>query len=1409
MTLLRHLRRAGWVALLGWAVLVAGMTQVRGEAPPNGQAAPSPARDAAPAAQRLLWLTSDITTAARTAALARLARAAGWSLVHIDYPLGGPAELSPVQAAALQQALRTASMVWVDAPHASVEARMHKLVGPTLQAWASSAPQRLVWVPAGEPQVDDAAWQTQPVTARMAAYLQAGGDRNLGPALQLARAVVAGQAIPALPSPQTWPARGLYHPDAPDLLADAAAWEAWRAAQADRAIRPAVALLVHRHHFVNGSTAWIDAWLRRFERQGLAAYAVFGQQLNAASLQALLELPARHGTSTGRAHPAVLVLHQLVPQAASLQPLWARWGVPVLATQPYRKADEAAWADDATGLPLSDVPFYLAQPEAAGAIDPVLTVAHGMEGQPGEGPQLIVRQADAVAAKARRLVALQTLPAPDKRVAAMVYNYPPGGTNFGASFLNVPRSLEEVSGALAQAGYRTQRLPEARWISGLQPLLGAYYPGADLHALLASGQAAALPLAVYQHYFDQLPGEVQRRMTAHWGAPAQSRYVVDWQGEPVFVVPRLQVGHLAVLPQPPREETLHRGQNPFMHKSKAPLSHHYLAVYLWAQREADVLVHFGTHGTQEWAPGKARALDVYDDALLPLGDLPVVYPYIVDNLGEALTAKRRGRAVLVSHRTPTLSPASFNARMGRMHEVMHEWETVDEGPTRRALERQLLAHFVEHQLHRDLGWSAERIAGDFAGFLDVLHPYLDQLAQSSQPQGLAVFGRVPPPAQRQQTILQALRKPLIDALGEDIDEAFLIRYDAVANARPARWLEVALQDAEAASRLDLRPPLPAAPGAAAPEGGLVRADDFVPNRAARKPIDTPTLRALAERAQALDRLLSTEGEIPGLLAALDGRYLPAAYGGDPIRNPDSLPTGRNLTGLDASRLPTRQAYAVAQQLFKDWLADYTARHGGRAPARLVLSLWAGETLRHQGVMEAQALVALGMRPVWDASGRPVRVEAIPAAELGRPRVDVLLSVTGSYRDQFPALMALIDRAVEGAAVAEPGNAVARHTEEVAAELRRSGLPRAQAAQLARVRAFGNAAGDYGTGLADAVQSDGLRAQDARLGEMFLHRMSQPYLDGAPLAGAQAGASDGAAVRALSAHLRRSDAALMSRSSHLYAMVSSDDPFQYLGGLSAAARAAGRKEGLELHVSQLQDGGEATTQSAQRAIALEMQSRYLHPGWLQAQQAEGYAGTLQVLRAVQFAWGWQAVEPGTVRSDHWQSFYDVLVQDKHRLGVPAWLREHPQAYAQTLERLVQAQQQGYWQADAATRAQLAGLYRELTRAAPLAAELPSVRRWVERGGESVRASTNLAGLVAAALDQVVQPPQQRAPQAVPGAMPLAAPRGVLLERQPDVQPADTSAVERLVRSLAVLGMLAVVAAGAAFQARRAPSFPVTA
>jgi cobaltochelatase CobN len=266
------------------------------------------------------------------------------------------------------------------------------------------------------------------------------------------------------------------------------------------------------------------------------------------------------------------------------------------------------------------------------------------------------------------------------------------------------------------------------------------------------------------------------------------------------------------------------------------------------------------------------------------------------------------------------------------------------------------------------------------------------------------------------------------------------------------------------------------------------------------------------------------------------------------------------------------------------------------------------------------------------------------------------------------------------------------------------------------------------------------------------------------------------------------------------MVTSDDPFQYLGGLAAAARSAGKTEALGLYVNQLQDASEVHTQSAATSIALEMQSRYLHPGWLQAQKAEGYSGTLQVLKALQFAWGWQVTAPDTVRPDHWQNFYEVLVQDKHKLGLPQWLRTHPQAYAQSLERLVQAQRMGYWQPDAATQKQLAQLYKDLTREAPLPGEMGAVRHWVAQ--------------------QLNEPTPAEVPQAAPSPRPAPAPiqkpatkpveptpapqlEGLLLQRQPDNPKPELDVSQELARALAAVLIALLVVGGASWQALRKP------
>ncbi|MEM9383340.1 MAG: cobaltochelatase subunit CobN, partial [Planctomycetota bacterium] len=790
--------------------------------------------------------------------------------------------------------------------------------------------------------------------------------------------------------------------------------------------------------------------------------------------------------------------------------------------------------------------------------------------------------------------------------------------------------------------------------AGVQRSLRALYEPSLLAQQYVDGDADLLPLETYLEWFRDLPEAARQRIVEYWGSPESTAVRVPGTGEVGFVVPHLRAGCVRILPQPLRfgvtagvPAELRRAR--INHGSGVPLSHAYLATYLLARETWGVhaLVHFGTHGTVEWAQGKKRGLAVHDDPYLALGAVPNLYPYIMDNLGEATTAKRRGRGVMLSHMPPMSTPAGFRPGLHAMHDVMHDWELANEGLVKAEMESELVESFVEHGLDHDLGWTAEEIAADFHRFIEELHPFLDDIAQSAQPQGLAVFGGVPSEEERFGMVMQILRKELIDALGEDIDEVFLLDAEKVKNSRPGRWLRLALRDPAAASTLDLR------------KTDALDAEKHtsVPNRAEGKELDPVRLLRLAQRAQELEAALSENAELDGLLRALDGAHVPSAYGGDPVRNPESLPTGRNLYGFDPTRVPTPQAWAVGRGVIEEWLGRQREEAGGSYPEQIAFSLWAGETMRHQGVMEAQVFALLGVRPLWSSAGRVTGLELIPDEELGRPRIDALLSVTGSYRDQFPHLVRWMDEAVTmvvehggDARASASRNFVAEHVGVLEGDLVRAGVDSSEAGRRASLRVFSSEPGVYGTGLNYAVNASDLWESQARSGgdpemaALFLRRMGHAYGDGI----------DGEAASDLfEHHLARVDAAFLSRSSNTYGVLTSDDPFAYFGGLALAARASGG-DGPRLYVQNLRDESEAIVDSAASAIAKEMQTRYLHPQWIRAQMDEGYSGTLQVLKAVQFMWGWEVMDPSTVRPDQWQSVVDVYVTDRYDLGTREWM-----------------------------------------------------------------------------------------------------------------------------------------------------------
>ncbi len=1098
-------------------------------------------------------------------------------------------------------------------------------------------------------------WRGLPdaLARRLHAYYVNGSRVNYDGFLKTVAAHLAGKEPAGIAPPLIFPKSAVYHPQAPGkVFADPADYLRWKGVNLERK-PPMVGIALHQAYLAAEQTAFIDDLIARIEAGGALALPFYGP---------VMEPLAPIVKSHGKLLPDLIINTQIVLNPEGRKREFEALGIPVIQATPYRKGDAADWAADPQGVQLMDVPFYLAQGEYAGIADAMVAAATR---KGDEQVIAIPEQAQAVVNKALALVRLQRAPNAEKRLAVFFWNYPPGEKNLSASYLNLPKSLAATLAALREAGYATQPQDDEVLIATLQRLLAPFYRDNALEGLLRDGLAELLPVADYRAWLARQPQAVQRAMDERWGAPERSSMVLKRDGQAYFVVPRAKFGNIVILPQPPRGEKWEDKEKALYHSTKAGPSHFYLAAYLWARQghRADALVHYGTHGSQEWLPGKERGLAVSDYPLLAVGDVPVVYPYIVDNIGEALQAKRRGRAVTITHQTPPFAPAGLHDALVRMHDLLHSWLGQDAGAVKDKLAADLLRAAREQRVERDMGWDDKRIAKEFPAFVDALHDHLHELAQTAQPLGLHTFGSAPAERHRLGTVLLMLGKgfwELAAAPGDEIDEIFVGDYQKLADAAPYKFLKRYTVD-----------------GAPLAE------------------VKDAKLAALLERGRAYYAALSADNEMAAFLAALAGRHIPTSYGGDPIKNPEALPTGRNLYGFDPSRVPTQQAWAAGKEAIDALLAAHR-KAKGQLPKKLAFSLWSVETMRHQGILEAQALWALGVEPVWDAGGRVVDVKLVPRAQLGRPRVDVVLSATGLYRDHFPNAMRQLAKAAQLAAEAqEADNPVATHTREIAARLARAGVPEAERLTAAQTRIFSSESGRYGTGLDDAALATdtwkGKDEGDKKLADLYLARMQFAY-----------GPDEktwGQASKKLNLYaeaLRGTEGAVLSRSSNLYGMLTTDDPFQYLGGLSLAVRRLDGKA-PELYISNLREaGGGGKVESAATFLAKELATRNFHPGYVKGLMAEGYAGTLQVLDSVNNFWGWQAVAREVVRDDQWQEFVDVYVRDKHRLGLKDWFeKENPHALAQSIERMLEAARKGYWQADPATLKELKQRWRDIS------------------------------------------------------------------------------------------------------------------
>ncbi len=1065
-------------------------------------------------------------------------------------------------------------------------------------------------------------------------YWRYGGITNMTRLLQTSSARYLGGGGDQLP-PEPTPDDGYYHPASPTLFTTTADYKRWY--QSSGLAKPGAprVLLDFADGWRLGMNDATNAVIRAFEHGGFNAAAIFGT-----AQAAPFAIEYRPDILISRKHGRWWLGEQ------GVEVLEEQIDVPVLRGLSLLFTGESFSDYQQTRAGIRDAGLIMGAmvPELDGAIQPTLiegldSVWYGRRYEAFRDERI-----DLLVERARRWVRLRQRKNSEKKIA-VVYVSGIGKGRITAAGLNVPRSMLRFLSELRDAGYALDRLPSSE-SDLLDELLEkgrnvSFGRPRDLRQLADQDGVLRLPVAGYERWFDDLPAAMRAEVTEAFGPPPGDLMVTTKDGEPVFVIPKLDLGNVIVLPQPVRGA---RMDAKLQHNDRVPPPHQYLAVYWWLRDvwEADAIVNYGTHGTHEFLPGRplGQLADDWSDRII--GALPNLYVYVMDNVGEALIAKRRGVAVTVSHQIPPVDSAELRNETPEVDELyrsIQQFLSAQDGPLRESLRERIRTAAAELGFDRDLDsdWSTVPPRDED---VEALGRHIHLIDEDRIPVGLHVHGQPSTPDELAPMVAAMLGRPFLESFGCQGPEDPLECSEESRN-RAARTVRSALSGAEPPASMDQVE------------------KDF-------------------ERIQ--QAFAKTPEEIAHTLDALSGRYVPPGGGGDPLRNPQALPTGRNLYGINPAEVPTRAAWELGVALAEEQLEAERERLG-RWPRKIGFTLWNTELIRQHGTDLAHVMHLLGVRPVWDHRDVVEDVELVPASELGRPRVDVLIQAASLFRDTFPDRMRLLDKAVRLAAVADDGeNYVAEHVAEAERVLKSAGLSVRDARALAPARVFSNSAGGYGTGLVATIERSGSYSDSEGLTEAYISRTGAVYTEGLEW---------GRPVpEAYRAHLRHTDAVTLSRSTNVVGALTLDHYFEYLGGMTMAVRDTTGTE-PETYLADVRDPDRARVEPARQALARGLRGKFWNPKWIRELQAEGFSGAVEMAQTATNLFGWQVTKPEVIGSGAWDRVHAVYVEDSLELGLPEWLdRENPFAFQEIAAVLLEAARKGFWDASAAVEERLA-------------------------------------------------------------------------------------------------------------------------
>ena len=1042
--------------------------------------------------------------------------------------------------------------------------------------------------------------------------------------------------------PVSRPVYGIYHPYAPEIFTNTTDYLSWydSAGRYDRS-NPTVGIITTSYKRMERDSALLDALIESFESRNANVVVSTYAYKDPDSIEYLVENGEPVVDSViiiSRGSP--LHYKNASKGIADLQ----RLNVTVLnGIRLFYSMSQEEWEAGPHGIPPIQT-YQVAIAELDGIIEPIVISGKAIDPVTEiEYNKPIDYQIDWLTDRTISWTRLHRMNNSDKNIVIPYYSAGGGKANVGSDidyYLDTQASLTNLLAAMADRGYDlgSEPLPNKTGLTDLMmhqgSNFGTWAPGA-LDKRVDQGNVILVPKSEYLTWFGELPDDEQSEMTERWGPPPGEIMVWTNNTDEYLVIPKIQFGNVLLAPDPTWGWL--QNESVMYHNGSVPPTHQCLAFYLWLNKEFDADAIFAIFTGIGMMPGKECGLSAHDWGATLLQDMPLIHVLPMD--AEGIFDRRRANMLIVDFMTPTIVPSGLYGNLSTLQQKISLYNQAVSEPVKEKYKNNIIAECQNLSLDRDMRVDLNVTGSndtEFEGFLVRLSSYLQELKTEYMPYGPHTLSE-PPAGDSLVALVEAM-------LGDE----FTNNVSAINSSNGITTMlltEVLLNGSNPdAAQNDL----------------LGSVSDGV----------TSDLVLAVEYA---NRINACTIEIPRILDALDGRYIPPCPNGDPVRNPDALPTGRNLCTFDERLIPTEEAWDVGKELTDQLLAQ-RVNETGKYPRKAAFLLWSIETSRHQGTMESEILYLLGVKPIWNTKGRVIDVELINSSDLLRPRIDVVVTTSGAYRDMYSSKIKLIDKAVRLAVQAndmEYPNYVNESSELIyAALMATENYTCEDARNLSMARIFSPHPDSYTTGLQNAIPASNTWNDTGSLANLYIDRMSYAYGEdvwGEHLSDLFKENLDGVEV------------CVFSRSSNVYGVLDHPEVAAYFGGLSMAIESISG-DAPDMYINNLRDANDPDVETLSHFMNRELRTRYFNPKWIEGMMEHGYDGTRYMAQFITDLGIWDVVMPDLVTDAMWGEAHDVYVGDKYELGMAEhFSSNNPYAYQSITADMLDMIRTGYWDA----------------------------------------------------------------------------------------------------------------------------------